>query len=375
MLNVLRLSLNRIFCVANVFWITSFSSAAPTALTKGPLVLPTATPTHSYQTFSEEIERDLPLKRQVPLYITHTLGNLSIQGWVQDRIRVTIKKKIIAQSEAQAKIELKKLDLVTLETAQSFELRVGHSRGTDLVTKLRDEKQNQVIVDLEIKAPYQMGLTISAGDHKNFSLQQWRGAIALTGKNTKLDFSRLNLQKPMKVNCQNCEVSVTDSKLSGHFLVGTENVDFHQVHTDQTVFVDTTSGEVHLDETDGKFSVHTTTGKLSSVHHTGNLSFQSEDGGVYVTRLDGDMDASTQSGQVMIEADTVSHSLHLDSEKSDIQVSLPAKFEGLLDLLSLRGEVVVQFPHEKKKSLASETYGPTSPGRIDAIVGNSNAVI
>jgi hypothetical protein len=344
--------------------------ALPTAIRTAP----SPSPASAYQTFSEEIERDLPLKRKTPLYLQHHLGKVSIQGWVQDRIRVKLKKRILAQDETQAQAELKKVDLITLETADSFEMRVGHSRGSDLVSKLRDEKQSQVVVDLEIKAPYQMDLTIVLGEEKDLSLDQWKGAVFLTGKNSALTFTRLNLQKAMRLNCQNCAVQMSDSKTTGHILAGSRNVVLRNVESGGEMFVDSGAGEVRLEETRGKMIVHTKSGRLNSYGHHGDLTFQSEDGGLFVTGLKGNLEAQTQSGQFMVEVDEVSEFLRLDTEKSDVQITLPTKFEGALDLLSLRGEVVVQFPVESKKQASSEFYGPASPGRIDATIGNSTDV-
>jgi hypothetical protein len=327
-----------------------------------------------YQTYSEQIERDLPLKRKTPLYLQHSLGKVSIQGWVQDRIRVTIKKRVLAQSEALAQIELKKLDLVTLETAQSFEMRIGHTRGSDLVTKLRDEKQSQVVVDLEIKAPYQMDLTVVLGEKSELNLDQWKGAVFLTGKDSSINLTRLNSQKPIHLNCQNCSIQASDSKTSGHILAGSKNLVFRNFEATKDFFIDVVAGEVKLEETRGKIIVHTQSGRLNSLNHHGDLTFQSDDGGLFVTGLKGNLEAITQSGQFMVEVDEVKEFLRLDTSKSDIQVILPTKFEGALDLLSLRGEVVVQFPLESKKKASSEVYGPVSPGRVDATIGNSTDV-
>ena len=331
-------------------------------------------PAIGLQTFSEEIEQDIPLKKQAPLYIQHLLGNVSVQGWVQDRIRVKMVKRIISINEEMAKAEFKKVDLVTLDSASLFELRVGHSRGKDLVSKMKDEKQSQVVVDLEIKAPYQLGLTVVLGPEKNFQLQQWKGSFVLNGKNNSLKLSRLNLSKAMKVNCQNCEVELNDSKVMGHILVGNKPVSLRLVET-SSFMIDSSSGEVRMDRTQGLFHIHTASGRLSSLKHQGTLNFQSEDGGLFVSELNGNAEAQTISGQMMIDADSVKDFLHLDTEKSDIQISLVPKFVGSLDLLSLRGESVVQFPYDQNSSLLSESYGPVSLGRVNGTVGNSSRVM
>ena len=327
------------------------------------------------QAFFEETEEDLPLKREVPLAIDHNLGNITIQGWVQDRIRVTLKKRVLAHSENEAHESFRKLGLISLETSHSFELRVGHSRGVDLVTKLRDEKQNPVSVDLDIRAPFDQALTVLLGDTRSLTLQQWKGKISVVGKNGKLSLTRLNTKKPVQVSCPGCNVELSDSELSGHILVGAHNAVIRKVHAVQDLLLDSTSGEFQLSSTSGKINVHTTSGRLNGAGHEGELDFQSDEGGVFFTGLNGSMEASTKTGQIMVDAEEVTRFLHLDSEKSDIQVTLPNKFEGLLDLMSLTGETVVQFPYEQNRAQKSEAYGPATLGKVDGMIGSQAGVL
>jgi len=358
-----------------VFGVSSALAAPSAGVGVEPTPAPTMTPAPTgYQTYTAEMERDLPLRQKTPLYLEHELGNVTIQGWVQDRIRVKLIKKVVAPDQAQADAELKKFDLITLETPKSFEMRVGHTRGTDLVTKMRDEKSNPVTVDLEIKAPYQMDLTILLGEHRQLSIDQWKGAIHLTGKNSVLTLNRLNLQKPMHVNCRNCSVQADDSKVSGYLLLGDREANLRNVESTGRFFIDSGSGEVRLDRTSGRMSVHTRSGRLNSSNHHGRLAFQSNDGGLSVTGLKGDLEAQTESGPFMIDVDQLNDFLRLDTEKSDIQVNLPTSFEGALDLLSLSGEVMVQFPLEKSERAGNGFYGPASPGQVDARIGNASKI-
>jgi hypothetical protein len=330
-------------------------------------------PAEALQTFTEQTEHDLPLRRQNPIYLHHTLGNVRVQGWVQDRVRVIIKKSVVAETEAAAKTEFQKLELVSLETPKDFEVRIGRNRGADIVTKLKQEKaENQVNVDLDIRAPYQSALTLVLGDRRNLDLTQWRGTLSLNGKDGEVHLSKLTLSKPIHVNCQNCSIDVTDSKFSGHLFSAGKSVSLNDVESTGSLTVDTGSGDARLENTRGRIEVHTSSGRLNSTGHSGTLSFQSREGGMFASGLRGNLEAQTQTGQLLVEADEIVSYAQLDNQKGDVQVSLPPKFEGNLDLFSLRGEVVVQFPTQMNPKLASESYGPSSPGRIDGYIGNKN---
>lgn len=324
--------------------------------------------------FSDVQEQDLPLRKQNPIYVRHSLGQVSVQGWVQDRIRVVLKKRMLAETEAQAKSEFKKLELVSLETPNRFEIRVGKSRGADIVTKLRELQASPVTVDLEIRAPYHADLTLVLGDGRDLKINQWRGPLTLHAQKASVQLSKLALTAPLKLNVPQCQVEISDSKFLGHVFTAGQKVTLTEVESLGALVVDTANGDVALSRTRGKIEIHTTSGRLNSIKHQGVLAFQSKEGGLFATEFDGDLEGQTQTGQIMLEIDRVGSYLQLDTQKGDIQVSLLPKFEGNFDLFSLKGELVIQFPTQNNPKLASESYGPSSPGRLNAFVGRQNSV-
>jgi hypothetical protein len=333
------------------------------------LIFQAAPASFALQSFQLETEEDVPLKHQLPIYLQHALGDVSVSGWVQDRIRVKMKYRVFAENQEQADREFKKLELISLETRDRFELRIGHSRGTDLVSKLRDRSKNPVQVDLEIKAPYQSDLTLLPADGKSLKVEQWRGGVSITGKNNQLHLSKLNLSRKLQIHCLSCETEVRESRLGGRIVIGSKPVILSQVEIEDSLSIDAGNEEVRADKCLGKLSVHTKGGRLNVTNSKGFVSLQSEEGGAYLTQFIGGGNLQTQSGQVMLDFDEVSSSVNVDTEKSDIQISLPAQHEGAIDLMSLRGEVIVQFPYEALKGTGRELYGPASPGKIDGVIG------
>ena len=320
------------------------------------------------QGFARTEERVLPLRRSVPLYLQHRTGNISIQGWVQDRLKVTLQMRVLADSEEEAEREFKKLELITLEAQDRYEFRVGHSPGTDLVTKMRDRAKSTVQVDLEIKAPYQSDLTLILGEGRELKLDQWRGGVSLEGKENRLRFSRLELSREFRLNCLACDVDIRNSKIRGRISVGSKPVLLTEVES-PSLSIDAGNEEIRVERGSGKLGVHTLAGRLVVNGFEGLLDFQSEEGAAFMNQIKGAADVQTRGGQVMLDFDEVRGPVHVDTEKGDIQIALVPRFEGSIDLASLGGEVVVQFPHEPSKSLRLNRYGPESPGRVDGIIG------
>ncbi len=323
------------------------------------------------QSFTLQTERDLPLRHALPVYIHHRLGDLSIQGWVQDRIRVEIKMKVLADSQELADVEFKKLGLITFEGKDRFEIRIGHSQGVDLVSKMRDNERNAVQVDLLIKAPYQSKLSLVLGEGKRLKFDQWRGGVSIIGKNNILSFTNLNLSGELSLNCIQCETEIRQSALNGRLSVGSKSVTLSQVES-KSLNIDGGTEDVRIDKSSGNMTVHTKSGRLTVSRFKGNLQFESEEGGAYFSKYVGGADIHTASGQVILDLDGVQGGLNVDTEKSDIQIGLMPDFEGGLDLKSLRGDVIVQFPYESSGVSNLNRYGPASTGQVDGSVGKKN---
>ncbi len=315
-----------------------------------------------------EEERVVPLRRSLPLYLQHNLGSVSVQGWVQDRIKVVLKKRLVAETPLRAEEEFKKISLVTFEGPDRHEIRVGHSQGADLVSKMRNRSRSAVEVDLEIKAPYQTDLTLVLGEGRELKLEQWRGGVTVSGKGNRLRFSKLTGGKNFLVQCVECDTEVRESRIQGRISVGSKPLLLSDIE-EVDLSIDGSSGEIRVERGSGSLNARTTTGRLNLTRFRGQVAFQSEDGGAFLNQMDGSADIQTRSGQVVLDFDGIKGPVRVDTEKGDIQISLVPQFEGLLDLMSLRGEVVVQFPYDLAGVRNRNRYGPKSPGRVEGIVG------
>lgn len=320
------------------------------------------------QSFSLQSEQDLALTRALPVYIQHRIGDLSIQGWVQDRIRVEMKMRVLAETRELADQEFRKLGLISFEGKDRFEIRVGHSQGVDLVSKMRDRARNPVQVDLLIKAPYRSDLSVVLGEGRRMKLEQWRGGVTLSGKNDILFFNDLELSGELSVNCLQCETDVRNSTLRGRISAGSKPVTLSGVNA-KALNIDGGSEEIRIDQSAGKLTVHTRSGRLTVSRFKGEVQFQSEEGGAYLSQYTGAADVHTGSGQVVIDMDEVRGGLNVDTEKSDIQIGLLPDFQGGIDLKSLRGDVIVQFPYESSNASHLNRYGPASSGQVDGSIG------
>jgi hypothetical protein len=360
------------FMVFFVLFQGGFNSSSLAQL--GPYLRPppvsAVTPSSGLQLFQETVIRDVPLLKKLPILLVHSGGSVRIEGWVQDRIKVTLKKKVLATHKEEAQLALNQTDLLTIENHRAFEIRIADSRGKDLLSKLRAQKNQKVAVDLEIRAPWSYALTLLLGEKTNFTLQDWKGPLVLEARNAEGLLRRLDLKSPMKISALGCKLDVLESLISGHILASSEAVLIKNSQF-QDLLVDVTSGEVQLESAKGSIQIHTATGRVTGNQLQGRLSFQSDSGGLFLNKSYANIEAQSQKGQMVIEVEQDRPQLNLVSQSGEIQVTLKPTFYGILDLMSLKGDVVVQFPHDPIQEKFDLQYGPLLAGRVYSQVGRS----
>lgn len=326
--------------------------------------------------FHSDEEVDVHYKKQVPIYLQHELGDVSITGWNQDLIRVKMKKTITADTEENAKIAFKKFTVISLETPTAVELRVGTPQGTDLLTKLRNRQvKKNVRVDLEIRAPSALALSILLGSEKKLKLAAWRGKINITGKKSALELNKLRANAPLNVNCTDCSLSVSESEFSGSILLSDQKIEIKKSKaTPQPVLIFSQKGSINLENTEGDFQMRSQSGEVLVEHHVGALQIQSDSGKVKVDDLDGDLDIQTQTGEMDVFAKKVSSQLELKNKTGAINVVVPRGFAGEVNLQSIKGDVYTDFSVEKNKKKMEMLYGPELKGRLFGTIGSSSKV-
>lgn len=326
--------------------------------------------------YTSEVETDVHYKKQVPIYLQHDLGDVSIQGWNQDMIRVKLKKTVTAETEEKGKAVTDKFDLISLETPTAVEIRVGTPLGTDLLSKLRNRQQKKNIrVDLEIRAPAALPLSLVMGEGKKVKLGLWRGKINVTGKQNNLEFFKIRSSLPLNVNCPDCSLSANESEFSGSILVSDQKIEMKKTRAfPQPILVFSQKGEVILDDTSGAIQIRSQNGNISSREHEGMLQVQTDGGKVYVEDLSGDLDIQSQTGEIRVIAEKIDNQMQVKNKSGAIDLTLAHEFTGEVNLQSVKGEVVTDFSIQKDKRKTDMLYGPELKGRLIGTIGQSHKV-
>jgi hypothetical protein len=319
------------------------------------------------------VESDVHFKKQLPIYIQHDLGDVSIQGWNQDLIRVKLKKTVVTETEESSRNISEQFGLVSLETPNSIELRVGTPQGTDLLTKLRNrQKKKDIRVDLEIRAPLTLGLTVLLGAEKAIKLNQWKGDFKFTGKQNTLDLTKVRSSSPLNLSCPDCKISIQDSEFSGSILAGNQKIVLKKVKASpKAIMVFSQNGDIEISDTEGNFQMRSQSGSLSSKKHKGDLHAQTESGKVMIDDLDGELDAQSVSGELQVASVRVGKLFEMKSKTGAIQIAIPSDYSGEVNLQTIQGEVRSDFLI-KTNDKNENAYGPEIKGRLIGAIGKKN---
>src|SRR5258708_2114515 len=84
------------------------------------------------QEFSDEIERDFNLRSMGQIQLTNLRGNISVQGWSQDKIRVHARRRVFAENETVAKAAFSAMDFRYQELDGNIECSAQYGRGLEI---------------------------------------------------------------------------------------------------------------------------------------------------------------------------------------------------------------------------------------------------
>ena len=128
------------------------------------------------------------------------------------------------------------------------------------------------------------------------------------------------------------------------------------------------NGEIALAETEGEIQVRSEAGSISGKNHRGDLHVQTDSGSISLDAMSGEIDAQTISGAIRCDLQKPGDLIEMKSKDGAIAISVPADFNGALDLQSVQGTVDSEFLIKEKKNRMDE-YGPSIKGKVLGVVG------
>ncbi len=322
--------------------------------------------------YSEVVEKDYPLRSLGNLNIVHSKGDVSIHGWAVDKVRVILKKRVIADSSEKAKQLFELLDYRYEGYKDRIEISNQYGKLMNIGDRLQEKNNPKTRSDLVIFAPSKVQLKVWVVDGK-VALKFWNERVEVRSRSGSIELENVR-GKTVSVACSSCLAVLkqiyADIKVSSK----SGRVDLDTVQGSQ-IFVENESGFIQLFHVEGEQLYISQNGAISGRWLKGNLSFNTQQASVKLKEVSGTVSGATDSGDIhcaMREWKAKDETL-LESVQGTISLEMPKYFSANLDLWSLQGGIALRFPFQKIPDPL--LVGPEPAGHLVGVVRGGGEVL
>jgi hypothetical protein len=316
--------------------------------------------------FSDEVERDFALRDRGRLMISNLRGDVILQGWAQDKIRVKARRHVEAESKEEATRLLAALDFRHRVADGEIELSAEYGKGLEIQQRLRERKKPRTRMDMIVLAPANLRVRVWAQDGE-VSVTGWNRDVEIRTAKGPIRINDVNAEN-VSILCPGCSVAANDLKASLRCIGGTGDATIARVQGAQ-IYVETTTGSQRLQRIEGEQLYLSRSGSISGKDLRGRIEFHTQRGDVEIVDSQGFASGNTDSGNItlrMREWNFADKAL-IESVRGNIAVALPSTLDAEVDLASLYGQAESAFNlrplHEKPE------FGPPPGNHLSGQIG------
>ncbi len=322
--------------------------------------------------FVSVLSRDFKVRNNRPLQVTNLRGDVVIEGWSQDRIRVRARRTVQADSQAEADRRASALDIRFGDLAGEMELSAEYGQGLSIEERLRERGLPKANMELVINAPSGLPLHVWTIDGK-VKLRRWRASVEVRTQTGAIHAESIE-GGTISLLCPKCEINVKDAKSSLRCMGGDGAIQLSGVRGDQ-VYVESDSGSIHSTNVISEQLYVTKSGAIVGRGLEGSVEFHTGAGAVDLLDVSGFASGKSETGSIRVGAYRWKYldEALFESVSGDINLSLPAQIHAEVDLWSVRGSVKSDFKVQRLERPGA--YGPDPLNRISGRVGIGGEVL
>lgn len=297
----------------------------------------------------EETEKSIPLRSMDKLEIINSMGDVQVQGWAQDKVRIKIRKTIQSTTEEEKKSLLNAIDY-RLETREGM-IEISSQYGKDLSAeerkRVRDQIPSRVKLDILISAPSRLKTEIwtTQGD---VSLKSWANSAEIRSKDGQVRVEGFKADR-LSVLCEACGIQLRNVNSGVRCMGESGPMTLKQVQG-PNIYLETVSGDVHLSHIQGSQLYVTKTGSIEGQHLEGRVGFLSDQAAIALVEVSGSINGKSRSGNLTasIRDWRPQEKSIIESGSGSIRLTLPRSFSAEIDLESPEGITETQFPIDQE---------------------------
>ena len=322
--------------------------------------------------FHDEIERDFPLRSDGQLQITNMRGDIVIQGWSLDKIRVKARRRALTAGSEEARRLFAAVDFSFSNVDGQLELAAEYGRGLCLAERLREREHPQTGMQLTVYAPAHLKLRVW-GVEGHITVKNWDASVDARASSGSINIDSVK-SGGVSVLCPSCSIRLHSIRGPVRCMGESGEIQLSDIEAPQT-YAESSTGALKALRVIGEQLYVTRTGSITGHELQGRIEFRAGSAPVTILESKGFLSGRSTSGDITARMRdwTFADKAVIESIQGNIRLSLPLDFSGEVDLFSGKGLPEVGFPIEKSEDRASG--GKSQPGHVVGRVGDGGELL
>ena len=313
----------------------------------------------------QETEKDFNLRSIGQLKIINPRGDITVQGWSLDKIRVKFKKRFSADGSESVQSVFDRIDYRYQATERDIEISTQYGTGLSIEDRIHEQEHPKIYADMTIFAPSNLKLQIWSVAGK-VNLKGWNATTVVRSGNGTVNIEGVKAEN-LLVLCPSCTASFTHIQAALRCFGGTGSLDLNHIQG-KSIYVESDSGPISLFEISGDQLYLSKAGKIDGQNLRGRVEFLGKQGQIDLREVSGFLSGAVENGSISAKirewkSDDIAF---LESVAGNIDITLPANFSADGDVWSVTGKTDVDFRIEKSNTTSNVGPEPAShlSGRI-----------
>jgi len=293
--------------------------------------------------FSNEVERDFPIRSIGRLQLTNVKGDISVQSWAMDKIRIKITKEAFAETSDKANTLFEGIDYRYSSSAGGIEFSSQYGKNLSIEERVQQKLNPKVRMDLAVLAPAYLNLKIWSAGGRVF-IKNWNGFTDIRANDGLLQVEGMNAEK-LTIQCTSCNADLKDIHSSIRYLGGGGKVSLERAKG-KTIYVETSSGAQILSHIQGNQLYVSKNGPIAGKFLKGKVEFHSQDAAIHLQEVSGFLSGTADTGSVTasIRDWDASDQALIETIRGHISILFPADLSVDADIWSVGGVTVLDYP-------------------------------
>ena len=291
--------------------------------------------------YIERTETTIEAVRGGVLHLVTKHGDVEVDSWRRDEVRVVVEKRSDVSDEAQALALFEAFQVTTTPVSDTVQGQAGARGGDSLAS---------VTVRLVVRVPSQFGVYIETAKG-GIVIRDLGGDVEAR---TEWGGVTLNSVKgDVKAESGAGGITVNNGDGSAEVKTGRGGITFNSVNGD--VKAETGAGGITVNSGDGSVEVKADRGDIAINQRKGDVKAETGGGGIKVKDLSGPVVVRTREGKIEISG--ALGYIEATSESGSIEAELRIDDEGVdthCKLLTGSGDVTISLPKELAATIDAE---------------------